>query len=351
VRASPTCGPQVDEVAACFTVADTGYERVALAHELVRPRTLPFTRRGTRWELRLERPDVDRLEYLLELEHGDGGVDRVPDPDNPLRAPGPFGEKSVVEFPGYAPPAWTADDRAPRGRLVELALPSRLLRTQVEALLWSASDTDPSEPLPLLVVHDGPEFARYSELLRLCDHLVASGETPPFRAALLPPPDDRSETYSASARYARALSEEWAPALRHAAPYDRGPVGLGASLGALALAHAHWTHPGLFGGLFLQSGSFFRRRLDAHEARFPRFARITRFVSTMVGGRKSPEPIPLTFTVGTGEENLANNRVVAAALRGQGWDVRLFEHPDAHNWTSWRDSLHPHVAELLSRAA
>jgi enterochelin esterase-like enzyme len=313
-------------------------------HELRGPRVVPFARRDGRWELRFDRPAVDRLEYLLEL-----GGERVPDPENPRRAPGAFGEKSVVEFPGYVPPAWVADDAAPEGSLRELPLESRALRATTPALLWTAAGSDPEQPLPLLLVHDGPEYARYSQLLRLLDHLVARGETPPLRAALLPPPLDRSETYSASARYARALAEEWLPALAHAAPLAGRPVGLGASLGALALLHAHWVRPGVFGGLLLQSGSFFRRRFDAHESSAHRYARITRFVSTVAGGGHA-EPLPVTVTCGTGEENLDNNRFLAAALGRRGFGVRLVEHADAHNWISWRDVLHPQLAELLSRS-
>ena len=322
------------------------YDQVALVHELRRPRVVPFRRRGADWELTLARPDVDRLEYLLELRDGDGGVERVLDPGNPLRAPGAFGEKSVVEFPGYTPPAWVGDDESPEGRLEQRVLRSRALRTSVDALFWTPADADPAEPLPLLLVHDGPEFARYGALLRLCDHLVAFGEVEPFRAVLLPPPLDRNESYSASARYARALVEEWLPAI----PSAGRPVALGVSLGAAALLHAHWRYPGRFGGLFLQSGSFFRRSLDSHEAAFGRFARLTRFVSSVVGGRGSSASVPVTVTCGTGEENLDNNRVVVAALRRRGWDVTFVEHRDAHNWISWRDALHPHLAELLLRA-
>ena len=319
--------------------------RVALLHELVRPRDVEFERSDGGFELELPRPPVDRLEYLLAVEGRDGDTQVTPDPANPLQADGPFGPKSVVEFPEYAPPEWLADEESTPGELREVGLPGRL---DVTAFLWSAADTDPAEPLPLLLVHDGPEYAEYCSLLRLFDHLVAFGEVPPFCAALLPPPGHRNETYSASARYARTLVGEWLPALR---PYAGRPLGLGASLGALAWLHAHWAYPGILGGLFLQSGSFFRRRLDAQEAAYPRFARITRFVSRVFGGRREIERIPVTLTCGTGEENLGNNRAVAGALQRQGWHAALVEHPDAHNWVSWRDSLHPHLAELLLRAA
>ncbi len=333
--------------AALFTLPDPAraLRGVSLVHELAGPRRIPFERRGARFELELERPAAKRLEYLLEVEDGRGKSRLVPDPGNPLQADGPFGPKSVVEFPGYVPPAWVSDEESASGEVREVELPGRL---GVTALLWSAADVDPDEPLPLLLVHDGPEYAEYCSLLRLFDHLVPFGELPPFRAALLPPPADRSETYSASARYARALVTEWLPTLE---PYEGRPAGLGASLGALAWLHVHWTYPGLLAGLFLQSGSFFRRRLDPQESGGPRFARIVRFVSRVFGGRSAADRIPVTLTCGTAEENLANNRAAATALQRQGWQAPLVEHPDAHNWISWRDSLHPHLAELMLRAA
>ena len=192
--------------------------RVALLHELVRPRDVEFERSDGGFELELPRPPVDRLEYLLAVEGRDGDTQVTPDPANPLQADGPFGPKSVVEFPEYAPPEWLADEESTPGELREVGLPGRL---DVTAFLWSAADTDPAEPLPLLLVHDGPEYAEYCSLLRLFDHLVAFGEVPPFRAALLPPPGNRNETYSASARYARTLVGEWLPALRPVRPAAR----------------------------------------------------------------------------------------------------------------------------------
>jgi enterochelin esterase-like enzyme len=336
----------VSNTAAQFRFADPECELggVSLAHELTRPRIVPFDQNGSGWQLRLPRPPVDRLEYKLVLEHRDGREEWITDPANEHDAPGPFGAKSVVEFPGYEPPAWVADEDSDRGELRKVTLP----RLSVPAFLWSAVDSDPAEPLPLLVVHDGPEYAEYSSLLRLLDHLVAFGELPPFRAALLPPGPDRHELYSASARYARRLVEDWLPRL---GPVEGRPVAMGASLGALAALHAHWLRPGAFNGLFLQSGSFFRRRFDSHESPFPRFGRITRFVSTVSGGRGAPDRIPVTITCGTGEENLGNNRFLAGVLDRDGWPVKLVEHPDAHNWISWRDSLHPHLADLIARAA
>jgi enterochelin esterase family protein len=197
-------------------------------------------------------------------------------------------------------------------------------------------------------VHDGPEYADYSSLVQLLDHLVDFGETPEFRALLLPPGPRRDELYSASTRYANALVRELLPAALRVAPSGQAPVLLGASLGALAGLHAHFLNPGVFGGLFLQSGSFFRRRFDGHEAGFPRFARIARFVG-QVHGRRAAVPVPAVMTCGTAEENLDNNRALAAAIEARGWPLTSFWNRDAHNWVSWRDALHPYLADLLLR--
>jgi enterochelin esterase-like enzyme len=346
-------GPRVRGGQLIFTLPDPRRElaRVRLVHELMRPRMGPdFVRRSGTWRLAYPRPAVDRLEYRLELTRADGATELVNDPENPLRAPGPFGDKSVVELPGYAPPAWVEADDVPAGGLAPFAIRSRALRADVTGILWASAGSDPAARLPLLVAHDGPEYAEYSSLVRFLDAMVAEGRLPPMRAALLAP-IDRDQNYSASAAYARTLANDVLPALGELAPNPprrRMRVGMGASLGALALVHAHLNHPDLFGGLFLQSGSFFRERWDKHESGFVRFGRITRFVGTVLAG-KGADPIDVAMTCGAVEENLRNNRAVRGALASQGYTVSLHENRDAHNWIAWRDTFEPHLLELLQR--
>jgi enterochelin esterase-like enzyme len=326
-----TGGPEVRADSVLFRLEDQGFTSVRLQQELERPRSGPAFARadgGGSWELEYRRAQVDRMEYRFEA---DG--DSICDPRNPKRAPGAFGEKSVVEFPGYTPPAWLdAPDPGPAHPIGE------------RARLWSPPATDPRQPLPLLVAHDGSEYERLSGLTRLIAHAIAQNRIPPCRVALLDP-EERDESYSASARYARTLAAslpQLAPATAHA--------GIGASLGALALLHARWVHPGAFGALMLQSGSFFRLRWDRQESGFPRFRRISRFVGQVLGGKPVATPIPITLTCGAPEENLANNRAVATALRRQGHAVTLHVNRDAHNYVGWRDTLDPHLIDLLARA-
>jgi enterochelin esterase-like enzyme len=196
---------------------------------------------------------------------------------------------------------------------------------------------------PVLVVLDGPEYVRRASLLRRLRRLVRDGDLPPHRVALVLP-DDRLETYSASAAYARAL------AARLDAELGRGRrVGVGASLGALALLHAHRLEPRAFAGLFLQSGSYFRRRTDPQESGFPRFGRVERFVGTVLNGRGEPRPVPTTITCALDEENYANNAAVARALAAQDYAVDFHASRGGHDWPTWRRALEAHLPALLRR--
>jgi hypothetical protein len=67
-------------------------------------------------------------------------------------------------------------------------------------------------------------------------------------------------------------------------------------------------------------------------------------------GGTAATPIPITLTCGAPEENLANNRALASALRRQGHAVTLHVNRDAHNHVGWRDTLDPHLVDLLARA-
>ena len=219
---------------------------------------------------------------------------------------------------------------------MKLEVDSRALGARVPVLLWTA-DGEHRGPLPLLVVHDGSDYARRTGLRRLLERL------PPLRAALVDAVD-REEDYAASPRYARALTSELLPALDAGGPR----IGVGSSLGALALLHAHRSAPASLDGLFLQSGSYFRRRTDPQERGFPRFARVERFVRALLAGGAA-RPVPVTITCARDEENRENNRAVATALERQGYEVRLHEHAGGHTWPAWRRTLHDHLEELLCR--
>lgn len=346
-------GPLVTDQAVELSLPDEKHELtgVTLYQEVRRPRLGPgFARNGDTWTLRWARPNADRMEYKLKLAWRSGNHELVCDPTNPLRAPGPFGEKSVIEWPGYRAPGWLDTEVEHAGSILETKLPVPAMRAELPLMLWSSHGTSHAQRLPLLIVHDGPEYGEYSKLLTLLDHVTGSGELPPMRAALIGP-GDRDNAYSASALYARALAHEVLPWLREHAPAPEGRstrIGMGASLGALAMLHVHRTYPASFGSLFLQSGSYFRQRWDSQEASFPRFRRISRFVGRVLSSQDWSHPVRMVMTCGAAEENLTNNRAMRDALDAQGYAVDLTENRDAHNWVGWRDALHPDLVALLT---
>jgi enterochelin esterase-like enzyme len=247
---------------------------------------------------------------------------------------------------GYAPPDWLAAPAKP-GITRAFDIPVRALDAAVPVRTWSPEGFPDDEPLPLLLVHDGPEYDARAGLTQYLSAGMAAGWLPRLRAALLSP-GPRDRWYSANARYARALALTVVPALSERMAVSRR-IGMGASLGALAMLHVHCRHPGVLDALFLQSGSFFTARLDPQERRFAYYQRVTRFVTGVHDGGLPPLRIPVELTCGAAEENAANNRLMAATLRDRGYPAALHEVPDGHNFTAWRDALDPYLSALLRR--
>ena len=305
---------------------------------------LGFHRDGDGWVLVIDRPLVNRMEYRFELRYADGGAETVLDPGNPRQVAGAFGPKSVLEFPGYTPPGWLSTAAEP-GNFTDVDVPVKALDAAVSVRLWSPGGTPDDERLPLLVVHDGPEYDTLAGLTRYLAAGVAGQWLPRLRAALLRP-GPRDRWYSANLRYARALCRTVLPAVS-ARVATSARVGMGASLGALSLLHAHCRYPGAFEALLLQSGSFFSPRFDSHEQRFQHYRRVAAFVSGVHGGGLPHLSVTTVLTCGMIEENIENNRLMVKTLRARGYPATLHEVPDMHNYTAWRDAFDPWLTELL----
>ena len=294
------------------------------------------------WHLGLPRPPVWRLEYRLELRHPDGHTEVTCDPDNPRRVGGAFGDKSVLEFPDYREPAWLRLTATTPGRWQELTIPAPAIRSELTARIWSPAQATRR----VLVAHDGPEYDRLASLGHYSAALVGAGAVPAHHLVLLTP-GERDEWYSANPAYAWALVTDVLPRVQSVLGTNDPVVGMGASLGGLAMLHAQRRYPGAFAGLFLQSGSFFVPQHDRQESGFRRYLRIVRFVGKVHRTTGWADPTPTVVTCGLAEENVHNNRDMASTLRQQGYPVTFIGVPDAHNYTGWRDSFDPYLTELL----
>ena len=219
--------------------------------------------------------------------------------------------------------------------------------------LWSPEGLSADTAAPLLLVHDGSDMAA-PRVAAVLGHRVV-GDLP-IRVALLDPPHGlRDQWYSANPDYSDHLAEVVLPALT--SRVLTGPViGLGASLGALAMLALQRRHPGSISALALQSGSFFCADLDAQESGYAYFEQIcaaVRFISAGpdLAAAGTPRPVPVLITCGTIEENRFNNEAMAEALRGQHYPVTLRLVPDAHTMIGWRDAWFPALDELIRLAA
>jgi enterochelin esterase-like enzyme len=214
---------------------------------------------------------------------------------------------------------------------------------EIKTRVWS-----PRVPADrIVVVHDGPDYRRYGGLVAFSEKLIDSGQVPAYHLALLSS-DDRLEDYSANPAYARLLADRVLPQLAGDLGTDRPVIGVGASLGALAMLHAQRRHPHRFAALLLQSGSFFQPRFDRQESGFARWLRIVRFTGRVIRATDGPG-VPIALTCGTVEENLANNRDMARALAGQGYEVQFAEVRGGHDWEAWHAALDPHFVDLLKK--
>ncbi len=322
---------------------------VRLQQEVGLPEPLDLTRTGRVWAIEVERPDVDRMEYLFDIEDHNGRRASIVDPANPLRVGGAFGDKSVREFPEYRRPEWLVVEPV-AGTQSEREIAAPELDGPVGVTVWAPADLDPARPAPLVVAHDGPEYAALGGLTHYLGAMVATRTIPPTRAALLDP-GDRNDSYAANPAYAETLMSRVVPELTSLATTR---VGLGASLGALAMLHAHRVGAGPCAGLdalLLQSGSFFTAEHDPQESGFRGFASVSGFVRSVAAADADPHPVPTVLTCGSVEENLANNRAMARELSRLGYPAELVVVRDAHNYTAWRDALHPHLARLLTTTA
>jgi enterochelin esterase family protein len=313
------------------------------------PSSVPLRRvAGTDlWYHVLELPEGSRVEYKLEVTRG-RDVQWIRDPLNPHLARDPFGANSVAHGPGYSVPPWTQHDpKVPEGTLEERVFHSEALGGSRQVTLYRPARFRATRRYPLLLVHDGGDYLRYAGLKTVLDNLIHRLEIPGVVAALMHPPD-RMAQYRASAAHARYLAEELVPQLERELPLVAAPEGrclMGASLGAVASLAAAVHHPGFYGRLLLQSGSFAFSDIGGH-GREALFDPVADFVNAY---RRAPSAVSekVFVSCGTYESLIYENRSLVPLLQRTGMDVRFVEARDGHNWENWRDRLREGLSWLF----
>ncbi len=301
------------------------------------------------WWIVAEIPPKSRVEYKLGVIHADGRRELVRDALNDQLAHDPFGSNSVAAGEGYERPDWTLpDDDARPGTLEQRRIQSEALGQRREITVYLPARYRRSRRYPLLVVHDGPDYLVFSSLKTVLDNLIHRLEIPPMIVALTAS-NDRLHEYADDERHGRFIAEELVPAMEQRYPLVGRPDArclMGASFGAVASLSTAWRHPGVFGRLLLQSGSFAFTDIGSSNPRGPLFEPVVRFMNAF---REAPgKPAEKLFiSCGTYESLIYENRSLVPRLQEAGMTVRYVEARDGHNWENWRDRLRAGLSWLF----
>lgn len=98
--------------------------------------------------------------------------------------------------------------------------------------VWAPDGCTDRDALPLLAVHDGPEYDRYAAITRFSAAQTAAGVLPAHRVALVHPVE-RDAWYSGSPQYLRTLVQAGLGRITWAYETAGPLVVMGASLGGL----------------------------------------------------------------------------------------------------------------------
>lgn len=324
---------------------------VGIEHRMTAvPIPLPLRRlKGTDlWYASVELPRGARIQYRILVRRGDE-IESMDDPLNPRVAGDPIGSQSVLEADGYVTPDWTyPDPAAVPGELVDLRIASRALRREAHVTLYIPSRMRRDRRMPLMVVHDGGDFLRYSSMATVLDNLMHRRLMADCVVAFTHP-GDRLREYAASAAHSRFLTTELVPQIEGSLQLvgePRGRVLMGASFGGVAALAAAVRAPGFYGALLLESPSLRFTEATAPATFGGVFEPVVRFVNSV---RARPEKVTksIFLTFGAFEPLAVPDRAMVEVLERMCDELRVVEALDGHNWISWRDRLRDGLAWLF----
>lgn len=282
----------------------------------------------------------------------------VADPLNPKAAPvAAYMGHSVLELPDAPPQPWVAQrENVQHGKLEEVQIESKVLRSQRHAWIYTPAGFDPSRPAayPLLICFDGEAYASadYMPVPTIVDNLIADGKIPPIIGVLVgqSPQPNRNIELSNNQPFLDFLADELLPRVRehwHATSDPAQTIVTGSSAGGLAAAFFAFRRSDVFGNVLSQSGAFWpgKERSDLeHEwltRQFSSSPRLPiRFVLQVGLLERGPTP-------GNGPSILDTNRHLRSVLNDKGYEVHYSEIAGGHEPLNWRGGIAEGLIQLI----
>jgi enterochelin esterase-like enzyme len=251
--------------------------------------------------------------------------------------------QTYVQLPDARTRSWTVP-LAPEdsGDVMRLELNGRSLRVYTPPGFQRSG-----EAYPLVVTMAGGFYADMVELAPTLDHLIAEGRIPPAVAVVV---SGTVQELQCSPEYARFLADvlvPWTRANYHATNKPEQTVIAGSSVGGLASACAAVNHPGVFGNVLSQSGSYWWNRIFRSREEGDDLAD----AESLTRRIRSIDRVPVDFYLEVGlmefEGQLGTNRRLRDALVEKGYEVDYREFNGNHSYVNWRESFGEALVVLL----
>ena len=196
------------------------------------------------------------------------------------------------------------------------------------------------EPVPLLIVYDGPEYLQRGRLATIVNNLIADGRIRPIAMAFLQNGRSRrSVEYFCSDATLSWLEREVLPlARKHLRLIDSrqqpGAYGvLGCSASGLMSMYTGLRMPEIFSKVLCQSGVFSLHGRDFAVKDLVRYGHA--------------RDVKIWMDIGTLDELLEDNRSLTALLREKNYSFTYREFSGGHNYTAWRDDIWRGLEEMF----
>ncbi|MFT3804592.1 MAG: enterochelin esterase [Burkholderiaceae bacterium] len=330
------------------------------------------------WQLTVKLPAGSRFVYTLSINDPlveptdprdeERAATRQADPRNPEKSwdfkPGAdiHEYSSMVELPGAPPQPWIAKrPGVPEGKLESATFNSDLLGNERRITIYLPPGyRNDGRAADLVVLFDENAYVDRIPTPTIVDNLISERKISQTVVVFIANSsrETRIRELAPNARFADFLAGElipWVCSRYHVTDDPSRTVVAGSSFGGIAATYAAFRHPGVFGNVLCQSGSFWwapdHRYGDEPVTETGWLAK--QFID-------SPK-LPIRFYmdagffevdyVGSGGAILEPSRNMRDVLLAKDYDVHYREFASGHDYLNWRGTLADGLIVLLGQSS